>query len=164
VRIDGHGTHQNGHSLRSLGAEMIERGYRAFYVDLVQCQGLDSTFLGLLANLAMRLRETGEEGGLCLLNVGARNQELLETLGLDRLLRTEPCPTEMPPDEDFRELPGSDLTRFRSLDTSEAAALVLQAHEDLCRADPRNEARFAGVKQLLREGIPGKSGRLNKEH
>jgi anti-anti-sigma regulatory factor len=46
---------------------MIRRGHREFVVDLGDCELMDSTFMGTLAGVALRLREIGQgELGLLL--------------------------------------------------------------------------------------------------
>ena len=63
---------------------MIQRGRRSFIIDLADCELMDSTFMGTMAGIALRLRELGS-GGLTVLNANTRNQSLLENLGLDHL-------------------------------------------------------------------------------
>jgi len=40
---------------------------------------------------------------------------------------------------------------------------MLEAHEDLCRADERNEGKFKDVKQFLREEVARTAGNPTKE-
>src|SRR5712671_606733 len=85
VRVVGRGTFQNGQPLRRYALEMMERGVQQFIVDLGGCDGMDSTFLGVLAGMGLRLSQNGRTGQVRVANIGQRNLELLETLGLDRL-------------------------------------------------------------------------------
>jgi anti-anti-sigma regulatory factor len=156
VRVNGRGTFQNAQVLRQFGLEAIGRGCRAIALDLSGCLSMDSTFLGVLAGFGLKLRELGREDALHLFNAGNRTLEACQTLGLDRLARLDCGPPEpaslAPPASDFHKLdcdPAPDKTR----DKSATAALMLEAHEDLCTCDEGNEARFQDVKSYLREEI-----------
>src|SRR5437764_10488259 len=73
---------------------MVDRGYREFVVDLVDCVMMDSTFMGTMAGLALRLKELGQ-GHLRVVHCGERSRQLLSGLGLDQLFqisRTAPAP------------------------------------------------------------------------
>ncbi|HBM76524.1 MAG TPA: hypothetical protein DD438_00325, partial [Verrucomicrobiales bacterium] len=60
-----------------------------FVIDLLDCPAMDSTFMGTLAGLAMRLSRIG--GGRMHLNgVCDRNRQSLEDLGLEKLLEIDP--------------------------------------------------------------------------
>jgi anti-sigma B factor antagonist len=157
VRVMGRGTFQNGQTLRRYAFEMMDRGSGEFFVDLSRCQGMDSTFLGVLAGIGLRLVQTGRAGKVHIVNVGARNLELLQTLGLDRLfainttdnLRTQ---NPVPADADLQQLPESDLTETaRLLSKHDTADLMLEAHDYLIRADQRNLAKFKDLTQFLRK-------------
>ena len=77
VKVEGRGTFQNSAGLKEFVKQMIQRGYRDFVVDLRDCEQMDSTFMGTLAGVALRLRELGQ-GGLRTINVNDRNCGLLE--------------------------------------------------------------------------------------
>ena len=55
---------------------MMNRGYREFIIDLRNCVMMDSTFMGTLAGVALRLKELGH-GHLHVVHCGARSHELL---------------------------------------------------------------------------------------
>src|SRR3954462_7442485 len=82
IRVEGKGTFQNSPGLKEFSRQMMDRGRRDFVVDLANCPAMDSTFMGTLAGLALRLREAGN-GQLWVVNRNLRNNELLEGLGLD---------------------------------------------------------------------------------
>ena len=162
VRVKGRGTFQNSQSLRKFAGERIEIGSADFVIDLAQCAGMDSTFLGVLAGIALRLRQNEHGGSLRVVNAGDRNRELLQTMGLDRLFAAisgvgETDGVVAPADAEFQVLPGNDWSAGRPrTDEIETAKLMLQAHEDLIRADQRNQPRFANVTGVLREQIERK--------
>lgn len=159
VRIVGRGTFQNGQPLRRYALEMMERGSGDFFVDLARCQGMDSTFLGVLAGMGLQLSQRGAKGKVHIINASSRNMELLQTLGLDRLLEVgNPAnlhPKNPPPAEaDFQKLPDSDLNDVaRPLSKHDTADLMLEAHDNLIRADQRNLAKFKDLTQFLRDNV-----------
>ncbi len=160
VRVVGRGTFQNSQPLHRFAQAMIERGYQRFVLDLGSCTTMDSTFLGVLAGVGLRLRERhpGATDGVRIVNAGRRSVELLETLGLDRLFdiraadRDHGQPVGPPPG--LQRLPDSDLESERAQqDKRDTAELMLAAHTNLIRVDQSNEARFAGVTQSVRESL-----------
>ncbi len=54
-------------------------------VDMVECSGMDSTFMGILASIAIKVKSVAN-AGLQLCGVTEKNQESLEELGLDSLM------------------------------------------------------------------------------
>src|SRR5688572_14316975 len=87
VQVIGRGTYRNAEPVRQFGKEWMEKACRCFYVDLAQCAGMDSTFLGVLAGLGLKLRARGHNGGLRLFNAGNHNLQSCQSLGLDQLAR-----------------------------------------------------------------------------
>ncbi len=159
VRVIGRGTFQNGQPLRRYALEMMERGARQFVVDLGQCQGMDSTFLGVLAGIGLRLAQLPGRGKVQIARISARNMELLQTLGLDRLFTIQPGneTTILSPscrEENLQKLPDSDINELnKPLNKLDTADLMLEAHDSLIRADQRNLAKFKDLTQFLRENV-----------
>ena len=147
VRIDGRGSFQNSASLRDFVNEMIERGRRRFVIDFRHCSSMDSTFLGVLAGMALTLRRADPPGSVVLTRLAPRNLELVFNLGLHRLLTVDAG--EQP------ELSTAQARVIDSQDRSEIdrARLVLEAHENLVEADASNLGRFQDVLQLLRRKV-----------
>jgi anti-sigma B factor antagonist len=126
---------------------MFERGHRAFVVDLADCPVMDSTFMGTLAGLALRLRES-EDGSLLVGNVNERNADLLRNLGLNNLFTVESKADVA--DQDGTE---STLSSDSSLSRLDHAACMIEAHEALVDADPENFARFKDVLEYLKQDL-----------
>lgn len=122
---------------------MIQRGNRDFVVDLGACELMDSTFMGTLAGVALRLREIGQ-GGLRAVNVNIRNTALLENLGLDQLFVVEAGPSTDAPPSLRQADPGRE---------EDAKGTVLEAHEALIQADSQNAVKFKDVVEYLRQEL-----------
>jgi hypothetical protein len=144
---------------------MIEHGQHEFVVDLEQCQGMDSTFLGVLGGLGLRLRDLGYPSAIQVINISARHVELLQTLGLDRLLDIHAGGPALPEATDFHPLPDADIThQAHPLTKDEAADLILEAHDDLIRANERNAPQFKELTQTLREALERRRARGKDKH
>src|SRR5262249_32918320 len=76
IKVEGKGSFLNSGSLKEFAREMVDRGYREFVVDLEKCSMMDSTFMGTMAGVALRLKELGR-GHLQVIHCGGRSQELL---------------------------------------------------------------------------------------
>ena len=84
MRVEGKGTFLNSGNLKEFTREMVNRGYREFVVDLENCAMMDSTFMGTMAGVALRLKELGH-GHLHVVHCGDRSRDLLSGLGLDQI-------------------------------------------------------------------------------
>src|SRR5579862_5549605 len=154
VRVVGRGTFQNSQPLRKFALEKIDQGQEEFIVDLGQCQGMDSTFLGVLAGIGLRLRQTGRASTVHDINISPRNLELLQTLGLDRLFAINSDTSQLPAEPDCRKLADTDLTQVtHPLDKDETTDLMIEAHDNLVRADERNASRFKELARFLRDAV-----------
>src|SRR5437867_8856302 len=84
VKVEGKGSFLNSGNLKEFARQMLDRGYREFVVDLADCAMMDSTFMGTMASVALRLKELGQ-GHLHIVHCRNRSQELLSGLGLDQI-------------------------------------------------------------------------------
>jgi anti-anti-sigma regulatory factor len=149
VKIEGKGSFLNSGNLKEFSREMLDRGYREFVVDLADCAMMDSTFMGTMASVALRLKELGH-GHLHIIHCGNRSQELLSGLGLDQIfdIRTN---GERPPE--CEELERSGTHQLPATQKKEQAETMLEAHEALCEAAPENIFRFKDVLDFLRQDL-----------
>ena len=65
--------------------QQFESGKKTFIVDFDNCSSVDSTFLGILVGLALKLRASDPKGTLILVNLRERNLETVENLGIHRI-------------------------------------------------------------------------------
>jgi len=160
VKVVGRGSFQNSGCLKAFYQQLLKEGVIRFVVDLEACTYLDSTFLGILLGLGLKLKEAGN-GLLHILNANPRNLELLKNLGLDRLIIIDSGGgsggvngngsgsgrLNGVKEEHLKEVPCPVPTR------AEAAPTILEAHENLMRFDPRNVPKFKDVVEFLREDL-----------
>ena len=140
VRVEGKGTFQNSPGLKDFSRKLIENGRRAIVVDLLACPAMDSTFMGTLAGIALRLRDAGG-GDLWVVNRNERNSDLLSGLGLDALFSQQPPPV-------LGQSGGTALQP--SADKATTREVMREAHEDCVVANPANAAAFKDVLEYLR--------------
>jgi anti-anti-sigma factor len=140
IRIEGRGSFQNSPALKEFARRMIEAGRRSFVVDLKNCPAMDSTFMGTLAGLAIRLRDTGS-GDLWVVNRNERNAELLAGLGLDPLFSNKPMPLAQP--GDCKE------AIHHAADKASTREVMHEAHAACIAVNPRNADKFKDVIEHL---------------
>ena len=150
-----HADHQGVHVLRYVGdirypispslEDFIERLFRAetpagFVIDLCEATDIDSTNLGLLANLANRMRDCGAPQITIVCDEKGIN-ELLASMGFDEIFNIvvgnpiasaegEEVPVEQPQSEAM-------------------ARTVLKAHRTLMELNETNRSMFADVVKAL---------------
>jgi anti-anti-sigma regulatory factor len=175
VKVVGRGSFQNSGCVKAFYLQLLKDGVNRFVIDLGACTYLDSTFLGILLGLGLKLREMGN-GLLNILNASPRNLELLRNLGLDRLIQvtggklpgddsgpTGKTGTLKPPDGNGTGAAAIDLQGVKEENLeemacpvptrAEAAPTILEAHEALMNFDPRNVPKFKDVVEFLREDL-----------
>jgi anti-anti-sigma regulatory factor len=161
ARVIGRGTFQNSQPLRRFAIEKIDQGHVEFILDLGHCPNMDSTFAGVLALIGLRLRGCSPTAGIHLVNINSRNMEMLQTLGLDRLFLVDGDTLALPADVDYHQLPGTDITQLKQpLDKRETSDLMIEAHDNLARIDPRNTPRFKELARILREQSLNPTGHI----
>jgi anti-sigma B factor antagonist len=153
VRLEGKGSFLNSGSLKEFAQEMVNRGYREFIVDLQNCVMMDSTFMGTLAGVALRLKELGN-GHLHVVRCGTRSRELLSGLGLDQIFSIHSDGVSAP---QYSELDGEETPTVSSDEKREQAQTMLDAHEALCQAAPENFTRFKDVLDYLKQDLHQKN-------
>jgi anti-anti-sigma factor len=143
VRVEGKGNFLNSGNFKQFAREMVDRGYREFVVDLVDCVMMDSTFMGTMAGLALRLKELGQ-GHLRVVHCGERSCQLLSGLGLDQLFQIS---------SNGARAPECGPLVSKPLEKKEQAKEMLAAHEALCEAAPENLLRFKDVLDYLKQDL-----------
>ena len=106
---------------------------------------MDSTFLGILAGLAIELRREEPEGSVRLIHPSPKLQQLVENLGLLRLVTMET-------DESIsRRIEGSasPVAPDSGEESGADQDLILRAHQNLVAADAANGKRFQDVIAFL---------------
>ena len=117
-------------------------GRRNYVVDFQECSSMDSTFLGILVGLAMKLRKFEDDGRLTLINLQGRNLETVRNLGIHKIADVNPDDLS----SDDREL--NDLENNEGRD-SVGSETICQAHKTLMELNERNSKMFCDVVNFL---------------
>ena len=149
VRVEGKGSFLNSGNLKEFTREMVNRGYREFVVDLENCAMMDSTFMGTMAGVALRLKELGH-GHLHVVHCGERSRNLLMGLGLDQIFDIHSNGTAAPQ----CDLLKTDNPNGSSPEQKKQVSVdMLDAHQALCDAVPQNLSRFKDVLDYLKQDL-----------
>lgn len=150
IRIIGRANFTSSADFKTLVDDLRQKGCNCVALDLSECVLMDSTFLGVLAGLGLKLGGgNGDQGrhGVELFNPNPRIAELLETLGVLHLFTiTQGNPTPAEPTQTLEHAPAN-------LSKAEVTRTCLEAHQTLMALSPANAARFKDVTQFLAEGL-----------
>jgi anti-anti-sigma regulatory factor len=149
VKVEGKGSFLNSGSLKEFAREMVNRGYREFVIDLERCVMMDSTFMGTMAGMALRLKELGH-GHLHVVHCGDRSRDLLCGLGLDQIFSIHANGAAAPQCELLEPAPGTASAEDKK---RENARQMLDAHQALCDAAPQNVSKFKDVLDYLKQDL-----------
>ena len=153
VKISGKASFLNSSPVKELFDQLLAEGKGRFIIDFQNCTGMDSTFLGILAGLGIHLMKQNPPGSVVLCRLGERNRELIENLGLHRLLvlDTGKSASAVENAADLEALGGKG-----KLSQAENARLVLEAHENLVEIDASNRTKFQDVISFLKNQVEDK--------
>jgi anti-sigma B factor antagonist len=154
VKVPGRANFSTSVEFKTLIAELRSTGVNHFVLDLSECVTMDSTFLGVLAGLALRNSDGKEIDGegqrlkLDLLNPNARIADLLDNLGVVHLFNViqqpdNPCTAIFEPVTSEMPAPSKE----------ELSRNCLEAHEVLMRINPDNIPKFKEVAKFLAEDL-----------
>ncbi len=148
IKISGRANFTSSIDFKTLVNELRQRGYKYFVLELSECVLMDSTFLGVLAGLGLKInaeQKNGADTGIELLNPNPRISELLESLGVLHLFKltqgTTPACTA--------PLPHTPVQASRE----EVTRACLEAHQTLMALNPENASKFKEVTQFLAEDL-----------
>lgn len=151
IRISGRANFVSSIDFKRLVHELSQRGYERFVLDLSECLIMDSTFLGVLAGIGLKMSAANHTPGaptsVALLNPNSRVSDLLENLGVSHLFRviqSNPAPkaTFVPAAPSTATPTNADLART-----------CLEAHTTLMALNPENAAKFKDVAEFLAEDL-----------
>lgn len=157
VKVEGRGSFKVSASLKAFGDSVIRMQLPLMLVEMAHCIGMDSTFMGVLAGLASRLKS--QQGRIVLVNCSPRTRGLVATLGLDQLIQA--FETGRTPAEYQALLSGraarEQLAAGDAHDV-ETVKTMLDAHQSLVDLVPENLPQFKDVLLYLRDEVSRKTG------
>ena len=152
VRVVGRGSFKVSPALKEFATAALTGDCMELVLDLRDCIGMDSTFMGVLAGIALRLR--ARNGRVVMINLSSRTRGLLGTLGLDQVV-VPYLAGETPPELASLSSAESPLVALsdRERSTRETAETMLEAHQNLVELSPDNLPKFKDVLAFLREDL-----------
>lgn len=147
IQVAGRGSFKTAAPMKQYIAEVCEdQSIEVVVIDLKQCIGMDSTFMGVLAGLSSRLTTRGQS--LELINLSDKNTQLLATLGVDRVLSLySNTHGHTVPNQDSEQVPTGQESQKQMAET------MLTAHEKLVQICEDNQPKFERVIELLKKDV-----------
>ena len=156
LKINGRANYLNCSELNNFFNRLIKKNKTSFTIDFEDCTGMDSTFLGLIAGIALEVKKTTPKGSLCLYNVKERNLELIKNLGLERILDVN-----LPEYSSQKQKQKKSMTPFDQ-ETNIGPEEILKAHQNLIEADSSNLHKFQDVISFLKKEIDQEKENLSQ--
>ncbi|HTG44890.1 MAG TPA: STAS domain-containing protein [Verrucomicrobiae bacterium] len=158
IKIEGRANFTSSVDFKTLVNSLWQKGHHHFVLDLTDCMLMDSTFLGVLAGLGLKLtngdtKNSPEATPIELLNPNARIADLLENLGVAHLFHTVAGRSA----EDSQKLVPVE-TPATNASKAEISRNCLEAHKVLMEINPANVAKFKDVAQFLAEDLKKTEG------
>ena len=143
VKATGRATFECVAPLRTLAKELDTAEFKQVDVDLADCQGMDSTYMGVLAMIALRAKKIGAV--ISIYNASELAKTQLFGLGLKKLfLFTEGTVTMGEPAAAAPDAPVDQITH---------ATTVLEAHKTLMDVDQDNIEKFEKVVDFVQKDL-----------
>lgn len=169
VKVEGLGHMALAPGLNEFVNQCFDSRCRQVLIDMSECTGIDSTFMGTMVGLAAELNSLAHEenisfispshGGaagvlgesdrawVAVVNSSPANCECLKTLGADRFITIAGA----------KDLSGLAMDPLETHDLSrrERIEVIRKAHEALVATDERNRAKFGAFLDALKAEIGG---------
>ncbi len=157
IRCIGKGSFENSPKMKQWAEAQVATGRHTVVVDLEECTGMDSTFMGTLAGIAKRLRKFSD-GALQVTGASEKCRNSLEDLGLSMLMQIEP---KAPIWKDDLVCVRSSLQECSLNTVVDSTQHVFDAHKQLCEAYEGNDEKFSTVLDVLEAELENRIYRGN---
>ncbi len=149
IRIIGRASFKVSEQLRDYGLRMIEEGMETVLFELSECEGMDSTILGVFAMIGLQARGKTE---VVILNASEPLYKAMQVVGVSRLFRFA--------NQTVEELNWKNLCEAAAgaAETQESAGTILDAHRTLMDLDENNVPKFKDVVELLEKEVNDSDG------
>ena len=142
IFVDGRATFECCPALRTLAKTLEQSSFSGIAVDLEKCTGMDSTFMGILAMLALRAKK--QNTTLEIYNANDENIALLHGLGLQKLFI-----------EKTGNIATGDAEKLNNDENEKIDVIkaVVDAHETLMDVDDENVKKFEKVVDFAKKDL-----------
>lgn len=149
IKVGGRANFEYGLPLRNFAKSLDNQKFSKVSIDLEDCNGMDSTFMGILTMIALKSKKCHAD--VEIINASDANRALLHSLGIAKLFSFIDR-NEEDVDEDWQ----SPENQEDALSTAET---VIEAHKTLMEVDDENIPRFEQVVEYAEQDAE----RLKKE-
>ncbi|MCD6459628.1 STAS domain-containing protein [bacterium] len=151
IRVVGKGSFLNSRNFKEAVQSLLSQKYESIIIDFKECTGMDSTFIGVLTGVNLRLIKK-KANIIQIANITKTNRALLETLGVIRFFNIleEECVFDINFESvaDTPEYPDEAIDQIKH---------ILEAHKHLMEADEQNKERFKLVAETLEKELKQKT-------
>lgn len=153
VRLTGRASFATSVDFKKLLLQLQQDGCTEIVLDLGDCAMMDSTFLGVLANIGGKCEAARQQGGACaikLLHPSDRVMEMLENLDVLKLFTII---DDAPQFNAFKRVADGDTSRV------ELNRTCYEAHKTLMETSLENERRFRDATEFFRKNLNDSEGK-----
>ncbi len=145
VAVSGRANFEYGVPMRRFAKSLDSQHIVKVTINMANCQGMDSTFMGILTMLALKLKKQGAV--VEMINISKFNRDLLHTLGIEKLFQF-PSGSGESDGSAAKALSDSAKGGAGALDMAET---VVDAHETLMLANEDNVEKFEQVTKFAKQ-------------
>ena len=152
IRVEGRGSFKVSPSMKQFIYQVIDKqSADRIVLDMSDCTGMDSTFMGVIAGLACLIKS---KPGIKfkLIHLSEKNKKLLVTLGVDRVVNYSLITDKDDDSANCTFCEGKKLSA-EIRNKLEAAKTTLEAHETLVDINPENFSKFKSVLEFLENDV-----------
>jgi anti-anti-sigma factor len=145
VKVVGRGSFKVSATLkRFLTSIPTKHNANLIVLDLADCIGMDSTFMGVLAGLSERLKQNGQL--MEMIHLSEKNAKLLNTLGVDQVIAHYNH-------GHGHQVPETETLSTKKTSKKDLAKTALDAHKNLVNLSEENRPRFKRVIEYLEADV-----------
>jgi anti-anti-sigma factor len=157
IDVNGEGTLRQSNALKQFMFDVLEKfsGIKEveFYMNLTNCQYVDSTFIGLLLILDKKIRDMIGKP-LVILQPSGYVLEVIQQMGLENILHLEQEPKPFP--DNMKELEVENINKI------ELAMMMYLAHSELANLNEDNRKKFESAVSMLKKEIENEGFDVNE--
>ncbi len=144
VKLSGRATFTLAPDFKNFVVLQLEKNKQNVFVDLKECESMDSTFVGVITSLTIKY-SNDDNAHLILFNASEHLIKILKTLGLLSVLN-------------FSNSASDDGVSFADAEKTcsskkELSETMLEAHETLSELNEKNALEFKNVVDYLRKEV-----------
>ena len=143
VKVAGRANFDYAVPLRELADKLSPGCWLQF--DMEYCETMDSTFMGVLTMLALKIRKSGSQ--IMLIHASAQLNKLLRDLGVAKLFKFVSGDDSVPAET------GTRISFNRSSSLLSTTQTVVDAHKTLVEADSSNAEKFDKVIEFAEQDV-----------